>query len=300
MARPIPVVLDTDIGSDVDDTWALAFLLRCPELDLRYVNASTDNTVYRARLAARTLELAGRTDVPVGVGVASKSEDWSDFQEPYVEGYALSDYPGTVVQDGEAGMIETIMSSDEPMTVLAIGPLTSVAEALRREPAIARRAARFVGMQGSIYYREMRAAGPSKEYNVVRDVDAARTVFDAGWDTTITPLDTCGCLVLDEPHMSALRASTDPLVRGVIQCHDLYCTKIKSLTPHASSILYDTVAVYLAFATELLLLEDMKLRVTDDGITAPDADGNMTHVATNWRDMHAFKELLVARLHATD
>ena len=53
----IPTVLDTDIGHDVDDVWALAFLLRCPELDVKLITTSTGDTVYRARLVAKILEL---------------------------------------------------------------------------------------------------------------------------------------------------------------------------------------------------------------------------------------------------
>jgi len=65
----IPVILDTDIGTDIDDTWALALLLRCPELDVRLVVSDTGNTEYRAAIIARLLEVAGRTDIPVGIGI---------------------------------------------------------------------------------------------------------------------------------------------------------------------------------------------------------------------------------------
>ena len=64
----IPVILDTDIGSDIDDTWALAFALRCPELDLRLVVTDRGHPQYRAKLACRILEAAGRTDIPVALG----------------------------------------------------------------------------------------------------------------------------------------------------------------------------------------------------------------------------------------
>ncbi len=65
---PIPVILDTDIGGDIDDTWALALLLRRPALDLRLVVTNTGDTAYRARLAAKLLDVAGRDDVPVAAG----------------------------------------------------------------------------------------------------------------------------------------------------------------------------------------------------------------------------------------
>ena len=65
----IPVIVDTDIGLDVDDVWALVFLLGCPELDVRLVTTCTGDTHYRAAVAAKVLEQAGRTDIPIGIGV---------------------------------------------------------------------------------------------------------------------------------------------------------------------------------------------------------------------------------------
>ena len=52
----IPTILDTDIGHDVDDVWALAFLLRCPELEVKLITTSTGDTVYRAKLVAKMAE----------------------------------------------------------------------------------------------------------------------------------------------------------------------------------------------------------------------------------------------------
>ena len=51
--EPIPVIFDSDIGGDIDDTWALAYLVRSPELDLRLVVTDHGDTVYQARVAAR-------------------------------------------------------------------------------------------------------------------------------------------------------------------------------------------------------------------------------------------------------
>ena len=67
----LPVVLATDIGTDIDDTWALAMLLRSPELDLKLVLTETGDPRYRAAVAAKFLEAAGRSDVPIGLG-----DDW--------------------------------------------------------------------------------------------------------------------------------------------------------------------------------------------------------------------------------
>ena len=67
-----PAILSTDIGDDIDDIQAPALALRCPELDLKLVPADYGNPLPRARLIAKFLEAAGRTDIPVGVGVAAE------------------------------------------------------------------------------------------------------------------------------------------------------------------------------------------------------------------------------------
>ena len=64
----IPVILDTDIGDDIDDTWALTMMLNSPELDVKLVIGDYGKPVYRGKILAKMLEAAGRTDVPVGLG----------------------------------------------------------------------------------------------------------------------------------------------------------------------------------------------------------------------------------------
>ena len=119
--KPIPVILDTDIGSDIDDTWALAMLLRSPELDLKLVLTDTGNTTYRAQVAAKVLQAAGRTDIPIGIGLHTYDE--TGAQEPWVAGYTLDAYPGPIHTDGVAALIKTIMSNPEPVTLICIGPV---------------------------------------------------------------------------------------------------------------------------------------------------------------------------------
>ena len=145
--KKIPVILDTDIGDDIDDTWALAMMLKCPELDVKLVVGDKGKSLYRAKLIARLLETAGRADIPVGVGIDPKGG--TGRQAKWVAKYDLDKYPGTVHKDGVGAMIDTIMKSPEPITLIAVGPLPNIKVALKREPKIAKRA-RFVGMHGSV------------------------------------------------------------------------------------------------------------------------------------------------------
>ena len=83
--KKIPVVLDTDIGTDIDDTWALAMMLKSPELDVRLIVTDTGDTTYRAKIVAKMLEIGGRTDVSVGIGVPLGNAPAT--QAPWVGGY---------------------------------------------------------------------------------------------------------------------------------------------------------------------------------------------------------------------
>jgi len=193
-------------------------------------------------------EVAGRTDVPVGVGVSQGSE--SGPQAPWIEGYELSAYPGEVHADGVRAIIRTAMDSPQPVTLVCIGPMPNIREALRREPGIAARM-KFVGMHGSIRRRHGGVEGAIAEYNVARDVPACRDVFAAPWiDGTITPLDTCGQVRLAGDLYANLKQCDEPLLQAVLANYRLWsAVHPEHDADRASSILFDTVAVHLAHST---------------------------------------------------
>ena len=170
--RRIPVILDSDIGDDIDDTWALLMLLRSPQFDVKLVVSDFGNAIYRCRLFAKLLELTGCTHIPVGVGL--EPDDEVGRQSGWIGDYRLEDYPGTVYRDGVQALIDTIRQSPEPVTLLCIGPVPNIAEALRREPAIAGNA-RFVGMHGSIYKGYDGVATPAAEVERQVQCESAAT-----------------------------------------------------------------------------------------------------------------------------
>lgn len=296
----IPVILATDIGDDIDDTWALGFLLRSPELDLKLVVGDYGRAAYRARLLARFLERAGRTDVPVGVGLDIEPKQQEGRQAEWIKGYDLKAYPGKVYADGVQAMIDVIMNSPQPVTLIAIGPLPNVAEALTREPRIAQHA-RFVGMHGSVYKGYGGAAKPDAEWNVKANPQACRAVFTAAWDITITPLDTCGLVQLRGDPYRKVRDSRDPVAVAILENYRVWAASsgdanLKTLPETASSTLFDTVAVYLAISHDLCTMKQIRLQVTDDGFTRVDPAGKTVLAALEWNDLGRFEEFLASRL----
>lgn len=290
--QAVPVIFDTDIGDDIDDTWALVMALRSPELDVKLVMTDHGKADYRARIMGRILEIAGRTDVPIGLGVGGR--EGSGRQAAWVEGYALADYPGTVHEDGVGAMIETIMTSPVPVTVLCIGPVPNIPAALERQPRIVENA-RFVGMHGSLRRGYGGSENVSAEYNVRANPAACRAAFEPGWDVTITPLDTCGIIRLDGERFRRLYESDDPLLQALMENYRVWARS--NLDPTSrSSVLFDTVAVYLAFSEDLLMIEELPVVVSDDGFTRIDEAGTTIRAATEWKDLDAYLDFLVDRL----
>ena len=299
--RAIPVVLDTDIGNDIDDTWALALLLNSPEFDIKLITTSTSDTLTKAKIVAKLLEKANRTDIPIGVG--EPIGDTKTYQSGWVKDYWLSSYPGKVDYDGVGCLIDVIMNSPEPITLIAIGPLPNISEALRREPRIAGKAD-FVGMHGSIYKGYGNSDKIAPEHNVKTFPKASQKVFEASWKSMmITPLDTCGIVRLEGDKYQKILQSKNPVAQAVIDSYRVWSKRPgfpanNSDKPEIrSTILYDTVAVYLAMSTELVKMEKLPIRITDDGYTVIDKEGgSIVNCAIEWNDLEAFEDFLVERL----
>jgi inosine-uridine nucleoside N-ribohydrolase len=303
LEKKIPVILDTDIGGDIDDTWALGFLLKCPEVDLKLVTTSLGIPEFGAQIVAKFLEVAGRTDIPIGIGLDTAA--WFNTshgnippQGKWVKDYDLKTYPGEVYEDGVSKLIDTILNSDEKVTVLAIGPAHNIGEALAREPRIAENA-RFVGMHGSIYMGYGLNTQPCGEWNVVGHPYSLDRVFNAPWEVTITPLDTCSLIVLSGELFQKVYKSDDPIAKAVIENYTAWLgDNTSAITVEGkSSTLFDVVAAYLTFSEEHLNIEELGLSVTHNGFTKVDANRTKKiRCAITWKDMDAFNEFWVKRL----
>ena len=290
---PIPVILDTDIGDDIDDTWALTMLLKCPQLDVRLVTTSCGKAEYRAKIIARLLTVAGRTNVAVGLGAGGRQG--AGAQQEWVKDYRLADYPGKVFDDGVGAVIDLIEKSPQTVTVISIGPLHTMAAVLERRPEVAAKA-NFAGMHGSVRVGYGGKKTPDAEYNVKANVAAAAKVLSAPWrQISITPLDTCGLVGVSGPRFQALKDCKDPTVQAMLENYRIWARKPSLDQLRGSSTLFDTVAIYLALPGErpLVELETLPITVTKDGFTRIDDQGRRMSVAARWKDLDGYRDLLV-------
>jgi len=307
-AAPKPVILDTDICDDIDDTWAIALMLHSPELDCKLITTAVGNTEAKAKVVAKFLDKVGRTNIAVGIGI--KQHDRSHRQTAWAADYNLSSYPGRVCKDGVQAIIDTIMNSQARVTLIATGPLPNVAEALQREPRIAEKAD-FIGMHGSIYVGYGKDK-PDAEYNVKADVAAAKKVFSAPWPMTITPLDTCGRVVLDgDKYQKVLKRKsviTSTLLDnyrtwfkdGLRDRKDVKEADFDRLTneklDRSSTTLFDTVAIYLAINQDLVQIRKLPIRITDDGFTRVEEGAKDVECAVQWKSLDGYEGWLAERI----
>lgn len=299
--KKIPVILDTDIGGDIDDSWALALLLRCPELDTKLVVTALEggeDPFARARIAAKQIEESGYGGIPVGAGLSV--EPYSTTMGGWADGYDLDSYPGKFHPDGVQAMIDTIMDSEETVTLICIAPLTNVAEALRREPRIAKKA-RVISILGSIYNgHSLDVIEKASDYNVRADIPSAREVFNAPWDITIAPLDITAHLVIGDDNYQHIlyKRDSDPVCKTVLSAFDCWmiehnCTYYKT---HTTS-LYDTAAVYMAVTGDYnVITEDHTLSIDDGGYMNDDENGKLVHCAVYWKYKDVFYKFVTDRL----
>ena len=280
------VVVDTDIGTDIDDTWALAMATRSPELDIRLITTVSGDPDYRARVARGLLG----PGIPVAVGRGGGRDVHAGMPQR-----SLADLADDSIDDDGVGAL--VAACADPTTIIALGPLTNLAAALDQDPTIATRT-RVVAMLGSVRVGYHGHVEPMPEYNVKVDVDAVRAVFAAPWSVTITPVDTCGTILLRGDAYQRVRASTDPMVQRLLASYREWLGDSVELFDRRSTTLFDCVAIHLAHDESLVEIEELPLTIDDDGMMRIEAGAPVVRVATRWRDEDAFIEHLVQRLTA--
>lgn len=252
------VVLDTDIGTDVDDALALAYALRHPDLDLRAVTTVSGDTVARAAIAARLIAIAGREDVIVAAGVGG-FEDRAWFGH---EGRGLTDGPSVPIDERDAvSVLLDCSHAPDPPAVATVGMQTNVAAALERDPSYPQRVPRLAvmgGVFGPVEYQGL-SLGPSRDHNLVTDPAGAVASLNAGFPVRYVPLDVTVRVPLRASHLDRLRTG-DPLARALATLVDEWSVLLHErsrgrIPDEVVAYLHDPLTVACLATTELVTIE---------------------------------------------
>jgi inosine-uridine nucleoside N-ribohydrolase len=276
-AEKAPILLDTDIGSDIDDALALALALASPELDLQGVTTVGEKAEDRAWMVCRLLTAVGRPEVPVAWGRDPQPASPIEGQMQYRRHPAVvSGRTSSPVKESAVEFLYARLKAQPgKLTLVALGPLTNLARLLTEHPDCKPWVKRIVVMGGSVRVGYEGKPPAEAEWNVKSDVLAAKVVFTSGIPLVVAPLDATATLKLEEPLRRRLFAARTPLT---LQVQTLY-----ELWGKPTPILFDPVAVALAFTEKFCAMEDLHLEVDDGGFIRIGKGPANARVATSVR-----------------
>jgi inosine-uridine nucleoside N-ribohydrolase len=257
----LPVILDTDIGTDIDDAYALVMLLHHSDFELLGVTTVSGDAVARARLAAKLLRVAGPEwqRVPVYAGTSTAAQYMKQVE--WATGFAS---PSLHASGGVDFMRRAIEARPGKVTLIAIGELTNVAALLEGTPGIAAKIRAISLMGGSIYRGYAPGSKPEPEWNIRSNAHAAQVVFASGVPLRVAPLDSTADLRLTPDMRVALFSGGTPLNDALASLNSIW--RHTNTWKAENPTLFDVLAVELASPAARFDLQRLRLEVNDDGL----------------------------------
>jgi purine nucleosidase len=254
------VIIDTDIGDDIDDAYALAFALLRPELEVCGVTTVTGRADLKARLVAKMLASLDRSDVPFAPGWTfpfhTPSEPWRRF----LPDGAPNQYPA--VEEGEElpspshrNALDLLTEVSErhagEVGLITLGPLTSVAAAFQFDPMLPTRLAWIATMGGEIAQHRF-------EYNIRADPVAADLVFRSGVRLMLATASVTERVTLAPDVVERLGGVDRPVCRLLHRMTELWWSRRGD---RASPVLFDVVPVAWTFEPAVVKTERVGVQV---------------------------------------
>ena len=263
------IVLDTDPG--IDDACAILLALASPEISLEGLSIVHGNCSLEQAMknALSVLELANANHIPVLKGcempLVQPSLLAPETHGDTGLGYAQLPEPRTrpTVQHGIDFLIETILSSPGEITLVAIGPLTNVALAIRQEPRIIKAVKELVIMGGALRYEGNTTA--LAEFNTYADPHASHIVYHAGMPTTLVPLDVTYQCILTPDDIQKMRQIDSPITKFVEDATRFYMEFHDEYQSIQGCVINDPLALALTFMPELCTYRELPVDVDISG-----------------------------------
>lgn len=289
-SAPEKVIIDTDIGDDIDDAFAIALALRCPELEILGISTTFGDTEARAKIVDRLLGAAGRrSDIPVLAGAPTQTANVMN-QKRYGEGVYSAKSPHHSAVDF---ILDKIRRYPGQITLIAIGPLMNVGALIDKDPETFLKLKRVVMMGGSIEcgYGDLWFCpehGPDAEWNIINDIPSAKKLFLSGVPLYVMPLDSTQ-LKLDEVKRAFLFRQGTPLTDALTLLYHEWGQQTPTL--------FDPMTVAYILNPMICPVQPMHIRVDDKGFTRAEPGAPNAQVCMH-SDADAFFRLQIGRLAA--
>lgn len=276
------IIIDTDIGSDVDDAIAITLALKSPELKVEGITTVYGNTILRSQIALKLLELMGIDDVPVAAGIEKpllrEREVWWAGHEG--KGILTDSDKNLKPIDKHAVdfLVEKILENPGEITLVTIGPLTNIAAAIIKEPKIIENVKEIIMMGGVARIFDNAPELPYIEHNIKCDPEAASVVFNSGIPITMVGLDVTLKVPINRSHLQKIKDVGTDLTDTLVRLIEIWWNFLKS----DSSCMHDPLALSYCIKPEFLETVNCKVIVETQGkhtvgqtIVIPDKDSNV-------------------------
>lgn len=245
------ILIDTDIGGDVDDALAIAMALNTKDIEIVGITNVYLANAWRAGVTRQLLKTYGREDIPICTGAEKPLIGWWDESRIPNSSPDYGEYNGKSLphaSDYIIHMVETIPD----LTVMAIGPLTNLGLALAKAPHIAEKM--HIIMMGG----QVNKAHP--EWNIVCDPEAARIVFESGADITMVGLDVTNRCQFTREEVDIIKNTGNPRTDCLGQMMEIFIERFGYLP-----ILHDPLAMSLLIWDDLVTLEKKQILIETAG-----------------------------------
>ena len=276
------IIIDTDIGSDIDDAIALAFAMKRSDIKIEGVTAAYGNADLRAKLAKKLLMLGNRDDVKVYAGIDQPLLRNREVWVTGYEGVGVFDEDENLAYEAKHAVdfiIDTVLSAPNEITLVPIAPLTNIAAAMIREPKIIKQVKQIVLMGGVTRLgKNADKLDRYVEHNVTSDPEAAAVVFQSGAPITMVGLDVTTQVIIKKSVRDALIASNTPLNNAIVAMLDRWFDVIKK----DFTLMHDPLTVAIIANRDLVKTKKMDISVqydqrsgTGQTIGIPNDSGNV-------------------------
>ena len=259
------VIFDTDLAGDIDDAYAMALVMTSPEIEVLGVTTADGDTGKRARVACRMLWECGRENIPVYAGRPTRMDDkpgtapqliWGDgFEACQPQKEAAADF-----------IIRTLKDHPHQVTIISVGPVTNLADAIKKDPAAWKLVREVYSMFGSFYMGYNQKSVPNAEWNVFADIESAKIFMTSGVPITLAGLDVTTMVKHSAERRMQYLLRGSPLTAAVCSLYSLWSLD----TPGREPTLYDPVAVIMSFDSSFVRTRKANVQVTDEGYTVVD------------------------------
>ncbi|MCP5412226.1 MAG: nucleoside hydrolase [Alphaproteobacteria bacterium] len=290
-AAPEKIIIDTDIGDDIDDAFVVALALQSPEVELLGITTGFGDTKARAAILDRMLGETGHADIPVAIGTPSNANPGGFTQRAYGRGghFARASHPAAV-----DFLLAQIRKYPGQITLVAVGPAPNIGELIARDPDAFRKLKRVVTMGGAIAPYDDGWGGtgtPHPEWNVKNDIPAQQKLYAAGVPVVTMPLDSTAHLKMDEVRRSRLFARGTPLSDALALLYLQWSHGTRQATP----TLFDPMTLAWLLKPSLCPTTPMHIVVDKDGMTRQTAGPANAQVCLK-SDRAAFMDFVMQRL----